>query len=135
MSRINNNVFVTRDGNICEKSRKGRRLGTYVGAAAAVGCDMFVMKKPLRELVGSRTKLPYWSELVKGDSTFFDELLKVRPITAKILEPMSKVRRLSTVSAGILGGIGLCALVGRGIGKIADKIIDRCHAKQADAQG
>ncbi len=134
MSRINNNVFVTQNGNICEKSRKGRRIGSYVGAAAAVGCDLFA-KAPLRELVGSRTKLPYWSELVKGDSAFFDELLKIRPITAKILEPMSKVRRLATVSAGVLGGIGLCTLAGRGIGKIADKIIDRRHAKQADAQG
>ena len=133
MSRINNNVFVTKNGNVCDKSKKGRRLGSLIGAAAAVGCDMFVMEKPLREFGKLKTKLPYWSNLVKGDSAFFEGLLEVRPITSKLLEPMSKAGRLATVSAGILGGIGLCALVGRGIGKIADKIIDRHHAKQADA--
>lgn len=134
MKVINNNVFVTRDGNICEKSRKGRRIGTYAGVAAAVAYDLFPRNSSIRNAIGTKSSIKCYAKIVKGGKEIFGKMATVNSIAAENLANMSKGGRLALVATSLLSIIGLSALVGRGIGKIVDKIIDRRHAKQVDAQ-
>ncbi len=134
MKVINNNVFVTRDGNICEKSRNGRRIGTYVGVAAAVTDALRPKNLPLRNAIGTKSAIKTYAKIVKGGDEILEKITTAVPSLA-FLKNTSKGGRLAYTVTAVLAIIGVSALVGRGIGKIVDKIIDRRHAKQADAQG
>ncbi|GEM_PF-3440498 len=133
MKVINNNVFVTRDGNICEKSRKGRRVGTLVGATAAGVSLILPYKQSVRDKLGVKNTLRFFNKFIKNDVSFLKDITNNDKSVAKEISSLSKGSKIAIAAGVVLSSIGLCALVGRGIGKIADKIMDRRHAKQADA--
>ena len=132
MSRIDNNVFVSKNGNICEKSKKHRRIGTAIGASYVL-CRGFFPSKTATAIGAKNGYSELYKVIMCGEETV-TRMDAIKPGVGTFCANLSKGGRIALVAGYLLTCLGIYSLIGRGIGALVDKAVYKKHAKQADMQ-